>query len=100
MDLVTSAIFLTVAFVSLYLDLKRMRKRGMGEDQIWPTAVVNMLILTYGILFVLSGRRILDGYGHPDVGIVLGGLLAILLSIPLKKTLLRLLRPQIGIGKS
>jgi hypothetical protein len=99
MDLVTSAIFLTVALVSLYLDLKRMRKRGMGEDQIWPTAVINMFILIFCCLCVMSGRRILDGYGHPFAGAALGGLLAILLSIPVKKTLLRLFRPQIGNGK-
>ena len=99
MDLVTSAILLTVALVSLYLDLKGMRKRGLGEEQIWPTAVINMFILTFNILCILSGRQILDGYGHPFVGIALGGVLAMLLSIPVRKTLLRLFQPQIGNGK-
>ena len=99
MDLVTSAIFLTGALTSLYFDVKRMRKGGIREDQIWPTAVINMFILTFSILCILSGRQILDGYGHPFAGGALGGLLAILLSIPVKKTLLRLFLPQIGNGK-
>jgi ABC-type Co2+ transport system permease subunit len=87
MDLLIAAILLAGAFISLYFEIRRLRKSGLSAEKIYPTAIVSTIMLVVALLFILLGRQILDPFGHPYIGIALGGLTAAVIAPILRKAL-------------
>jgi hypothetical protein len=87
MDLLIAGVLLAGAFISLYFEIKRLQKSGLGAEKIYPTAIVSTIMLVVALLCILLGRRILDPYGHPYIGIALGGLTAAVIAPILRKAL-------------
>lgn len=87
MDLLIAAILLAGAFISLYFEIRRLWKSGLGAEKTYHTAIVSTIMLVVAILCILLGRQILDPYGHPNIGSALGGLSAAVMAPILRKAL-------------
>ncbi len=94
MEFITVPLLIALVGYSLWRDVRQRRSLGQTDDIVFPNAIAENVGTMLIVFCLVGGSHIGERYGHEHWGLLIGILIALPLSRPLKAFVLSAFLPK------